>query len=28
VLGEMENEPTAVEGGMFYSASNFYVGIQ
>lgn len=28
VLGEMENEPTAVEGGMFYSGSNFYVGIQ
>jgi len=28
VLGELDPEPTAVEGGMFYSASNFYVGIQ
>ena len=28
VLGEMETEPTAVEGGMYYSGSNFYVGIQ
>ena len=28
VLGEMETTPTAVEGGMYYSASNFYVGVQ
>ena len=28
VLGEMEETPTAVEGGMYYSASAFYVGIQ
>ena len=28
VLGEMETEPTAVAGGMFYSSSAFYVGIE
>ena len=28
VLGEMEETPTAVEGGMYYSASNFYVGVE
>ena len=28
VLGEMANTPTAVAGGMYYSASQFYVGIE
>jgi hypothetical protein len=28
VLGEMVETPTAVEGGMYYSASNFYVGVE
>ena len=28
VLGEMAETPTAVEGGMYYSASNFYVGTE
>ena len=28
VLGEMAETPTAVEGGMYYSASAFYVGVE
>ena len=28
VLGEMVNTPTAVAGGVYYSASQFYVGIE
>ena len=28
VLGEMEATPTAITGGMYYSASEFYVGVE
>ena len=28
VLGEMASTPTAVEGGVYYSASQFYVGVE
>ena len=28
VLGELDPEPTAVAGGLFYSSSDFYVGIE